>query len=128
VATGLVLEALTAAAVTGTLGGFGELPREVTAGCPKNPGVHFEKGIDSNDGVNMTIVGRPSDYRLMVFIVPQELIDTYAASWTDRTVAEEILCSAAQDCGEVTTGLYLGDGEIRNPAFLQGELLDALGL
>jgi len=104
------------------------IPREpsplVEAGCPFPP-AHYGKHIDQFESGRW--VDAASYYRLFVYVLPQDEVDNLDGFVIGREGAEEILRMSMDSGAEVTTGLYLGDEELDDNAFLVTQLAMSLG-
>ena len=69
----------------------------------------------------------PSTYRLMVFVLPEAETERLFGKSQFRWFAQEMTCGG-DTCAEVTTGLYVSEREIQNPAAIVAMLAPALGL
>ncbi len=89
------------------------------------PGVTIIGG--KTDYTNAARVTEPSPYRVMVFVLPDDLLASKFPGSAKRTVAQELSCQEGV-CSEVTTGLYLGMSELVSAEFLRSWLTVAIGL
>lgn len=90
------------------------------------PGAASIKGKPSGDfrSLDVTQAGR---FRLFVFVLPQNRIDTIFGDSPYRAAAQEFLCRG-HVCNEVSTGVYVSPQELRDAAFLKLALQRGLGL
>lgn len=108
---------------------FGAAPPVVEYGCPSPPYLSSERpsaGKPIGDPSLQSVV-KASEYRVFVFVMPDSRIAEIFGSASIRTEPQEILCMG-ETCAEVTTGLYVGTSELKDPSFLETWLARALGL
>lgn len=103
----------------------------VSFGCRATPyllseGIRFENGgfVEMD---NFGATDKPSQFRVMVFILDDEQIDRMFTDSPLRTATQESVCSDGV-CAEVTSGLYLKASETEDPALLEQRLAEAIGL
>lgn len=103
----------------------------VALGCPGDPYL-LQPGVAMAGAktVGESSAGRvetASQYRIFVFVLPEERIKLIFGASANRAAIQEILCRGS-GCAEATTGLYLSPQELRNPQFLKTVLEQAVGL
>jgi hypothetical protein len=129
-AVGSALEELTAHPVWQDTP-YAESAPEILEGCPSGPALYDCTLTRPKPCVLFDVVGRkvetPSYFDLHLYVLSQEEIERINGSSPWRQTAEEVICGG-DACGEVTTGLYIGDDEIDDHEFLVTQLDATLGL
>jgi hypothetical protein len=88
--------------------------------------VTFDGGTPKGNARSQ-IVAIPSQYRVHVYLLPQDQATNIFGNSPLRSTVQEMLCEETT-CGEVTTGLYLSPQELQNRQFLKAVLERAIGL
>jgi hypothetical protein len=97
----------------------------VQVGC-QFPPAHYGEGIGEFDMGRW--VDSASEFRLFVYLLPQDEIDNLEGFVIGRRGTEEVLKEGVDYGREITVGLYLSDRELDNGPFLIDQLEISLGL
>ena len=104
---------------------------QVVAGCGHEPFLLSEGIVYENGG--FTALGRfpavpkPSEHRVMIFVLSDAEIDRMFGDSPVRSVMQETTCDVGL-CSTVTTGLYLKQDDLNDGAVLEKRLAEAIGL
>jgi hypothetical protein len=113
------------------IAGFAEKRLEVVIGRPFPPAHYgtdledFTRKVDYFEG---RLVNSPSYFHVFVFVLPQNEVCNLEGNVTGRRGTEEIEYLGGDQGQEATIGLYVGDQELDDQAFLEKQLAIALSL